>query len=77
MVTLLIFDAVFRSLHGQVRRRSSNQPRSYGLIIMKVTPCSKGCGLRERYIYPDEDEMLEVVSPADFSIDNLALTRSF
>jgi hypothetical protein len=31
----------------------------------------------KRYIYVDKDEMLEIVSPADFSIDNPALIRSF
>lgn len=31
----------------------------------------------ERYIYVDKDEILEIVSPADFSIDNPGLLRSF
>lgn len=76
MVTLLISDAGVLS-HGMVSRRSSDQPRSYGLIIMKAVLHSKRWGLRNIYIYFDEDEELKTVSPADFSIDNLALARSF
>jgi hypothetical protein len=73
---LLISDAVFLS-HGKVGRRSSYLPRSYGLIIMNAMLHSERWGLRKRYIYCDEDEELKTVSPADFSIDNLALTHSF